>query len=95
MAPGSRLCLNYQGEVPLTQAQVEYLGTLRNITSAGGEPLKSRWKPEDFESMLAQRGLVTLDHSTEADLNERYFKGRSDGLYPAMPARLITAGPAV
>ena len=93
MAPKSRLVLNYQGEIPLTPAQIEYLGTLRNMTSAGGEPMKSRWKPEEFESMLAEKGLETLDHSTESDLNERYFKDRTDGLYPAMPARLITCGP--
>jgi methyltransferase (TIGR00027 family) len=93
MAPNSRIVLNYQGEIPLTQAQIEYLGTLRNMTSQGGEPMKSRWKPERFEAMLAERGLNTLDHSTEADLNERYYQGRTDGLYAAMPARLITAGP--
>jgi len=94
MAPGSRITLNYSGDVPLTQAQIEYLGTLGDIVREGGEPMKSRWKPEDFEARLRERGLRVLDHSTEADLHERYFKGRSDGLYPAMPARLITAGPA-
>jgi methyltransferase (TIGR00027 family) len=93
MAPGSRIVLNYQGEVPLTPAQVEYLGTLRNMTREWGEPMKSRWKPEAFEEMLASCGLQTLDHSTEDDLNERYFKDRTDGMYPAMPARLITAAP--
>ncbi len=94
MAPGSRITLNYSGDVPLTQAQIEYLGTLGDIVREGGEPMKSRWKPEEFEQRLRERGLRVLDHSTEADLDERYFKGRSDGLYPAMPARLITAGPA-
>lgn len=94
MAPGSRITLNYSGDVPLSQAQIEYLGTLGDIVREGGEPMKSRWKPEAFESRLRERGLRVLDHSTEADLDERYFKGRSDGLYPAMPARLITAGPA-
>ena len=94
MAPGSRIVLNYAGEVPLTQAQIDYLGTLGEMVSEGGEPMKSRWVPEDFEQMLLQRGLKIIDHSNEADLNERYFKGRSDGLYPAMPVRLVTAGPA-
>lgn len=94
MAPGSRITLNYSGDVPLSQAQIEYLGTLGDIVREGGEPMKSRWKPEEFEARLRERGLRVLDHSTEADLDERYFKGRSDGLYPAMPARLITAGPA-
>ncbi len=93
MAPDSRIVLNYPGEVPLSQAQIDYMGTLRSMTREGGEPMKSRWKPVDFEAMLSQCGLQTIDHSTEDDLNRRYFADRTDGMYPAMPARLITAGP--
>ncbi len=93
MAPGSRLVLNYSGEVPLSQHQIDYLATLGNMTREGGEPMKSRWKPEDFESMLRRCGFETLEHATERDLNERYFADRTDGMYPAMPARLITASP--
>lgn len=94
MAPGSRLVLNYQGEVPLTREQVDYLSTLGDVTRQGGEPMRSRWKPEDFERMLVGCGLRTLEHATEADLRRRYFEGRRDGLAPGMPARLITAEPA-
>jgi methyltransferase (TIGR00027 family) len=93
MAPGSRIVLNYQGEVSLTPAQIEYLGTLKNMTREGGEPMKSRWKPAAFEAMLADRGLRTIDHSTEDDLNRRYYENRTDGMHAGMPARLITAGP--
>lgn len=95
MAPGSRIALNYAAaDVPLTPAQVDYLSTLGELVREGGEPMKSRWKPEDFEARLRERGLRVLDHSTEADLYERYFRGRTDGLHPAMPARLVTAEPA-
>ncbi|MCP4906779.1 MAG: class I SAM-dependent methyltransferase [bacterium] len=93
MAPGSRIVLNYQGKVALSQAQIDYLQSLGELVREGGEPMKSLWTPEDFESMLTRCGLRTIDHSTESDLNERYFEGRKDGLYAAMPARLITAGP--
>ncbi len=94
MAPGSRIVLNYQGKVPLTQAQIDYLKTLGDLVREGGEPMKSLWEPDDFETMLTRCGLQTIDHSTEADLFERYFRDRTDGMYPGMPARLITARPA-
>lgn len=93
MAPDSRLVLNYHGRVPLTKAQADYLSTLGEVVREGGEPMKSSWVPEDFERILLERGLRTLEHATEADLEARYFSGRTDGLYPAMPARLITACP--
>jgi methyltransferase (TIGR00027 family) len=94
MAPGSRLTLNYQAIVPLSQAQIDYLKTISDVTQQGGEPWQSQWAPEDFEAMLGDCGLRTLEHATEADLNRRYFADRNDGMYAAVPSRLITAEPA-
>ena len=91
MAPTSRVVLNYSGDVPLTEAQAAYLGRLGEITGGGGEPFKSRWKPEEFESMLDRCGYRVIEHATEVDLNERYYAGRTDGLFAGMPSRLITA----
>lgn len=90
MAPGSRLCLNYQGDVPLTPAQAEYLGRIGMTTEQGGEPWVSKWKPERFEEVVRLCGFRLIDHATEDDLNARYFAGRDDGMYPAIPARLVT-----
>ena len=91
MAPGSRLLLNYSGEVPLTAEQAEYLARLGEITGGGGEPFKSKWKPEEFETLLDSCGYRVVEHATEVDLNERYYTGRTDGLFAGMPSRLITA----
>jgi methyltransferase (TIGR00027 family) len=90
MAPGSRIVLNYRGEVPLTPDQIDYLKTLAGVTSAGGEPFRSSWKPEDFERVARERGFRIVEHATEDDLNARYWSGRSDGMYAAMPTRLVT-----
>jgi len=90
MAPGSRLCLNYQGDVPLTEDQRAYLGRIGMTTEQGGEPWISKWRPERFEEVVTERGFRLLDHANEDELNERYFAGRTDGMYAAVPARLVT-----
>ena len=90
MAPGSRIVLNYRGEVALTPDQIDYLKTLAGVTSAGGEPFRSSWKPEDFERLAEESGFQIIEHITESDLNDRYWSGRSDGMYAGMPARLVT-----
>ena len=90
MAPGSRLCLNYQGDVPLTPDQRAYLGKIGLTAEQGGEPWISKWLPERFEEVVADRGFRLIDHATEDDLNARYFDERTDGMYAAVPARLVT-----
>ncbi|MGB0618977.1 MAG: class I SAM-dependent methyltransferase [Myxococcota bacterium] len=90
MAPGSRLCLNYQGKVPLTEAQAEYLGKIGLTTSEGGEPWVSSWLPERFEEVVAERGFRLIEHATEDDLNARYYAARSDGMHAGVPSRLVT-----
>ena len=90
MAAGSRLCLNYQGKVPLTEAQAEYLGKIGLTTSEGGEPWVSSWLPERFEEVVAERGFRLIEHATEGDLNARYYAGRSDGMHAGVPSRLVT-----
>lgn len=90
MTPGSRLCLNYQGKVRLTPAQADYLGRIGMTTREGGEPWVSSWLPERFEEVVAERGFNLVEHATEADLNERYYAGRADGLFAGVPSRLVT-----
>lgn len=90
-APGSRLVLNYQGEVVLSDEQLAFLKTLAQNVKQGGEPWVSRWKPEAFEALLRRVGLRLVEHATEDDLFRRYFEGRSDGFRPGVPGRLITA----
>jgi len=92
-APSSRIVLNYACDVPFTEEQIAYLQTLGGMVRESGEPMQSRWKPEGFEALLLDIGFSILEHVTEQDLTERYFEGRTDGLAPGVPARLITAAP--
>lgn len=91
MAPGSRLCLNYQGDVPMTPEQADLLGKVGLTTKQGGEPWISKWRPEAFEEVLAERRYGLVEHITEVELNTRYYTNRSDGMYAIGPSRLVTA----
>jgi methyltransferase (TIGR00027 family) len=90
-AGGSRVVLNYACDVPLDEKQIAYFQALQARVSESGEPMQSRWTPEAFEALLDEADFSILEHWTEADLHERYFKGRADGLTPSMPTRLIVA----
>jgi len=90
MAPGSRLCLNYQGDVPLAPDQRAYLGKIGMTTEQGGEPWVSKWLPERFEKVVAERDFQLVEHATEDDLNARYYADRTDGMFAGVPARLVT-----
>lgn len=91
MAPGSRLTLSYQGDVPRTEAQKAYLARIGMGTKQGGEPWLSQWEPRAFERVLEDRGFRILDHATESDLNTRYYANRPDAMHIGVPARIITA----
>ena len=91
LAPGSRLIVNYGAEVPLTEEQVAFLTRLQQVVSAAGEPTRSRWVPEVFAGMLRDLGFEIVEHATERDLTRRYFDGRTDGLRPGVPGRIVTA----
>jgi len=90
-APGSRLIVNYGADVPLSEEQTAFMAKLRDVVVTTGEPFRSRWQPEEFASALEGAGFRIVEHATEADLTERYFAGRSDGLKPGVPLRVVTA----
>jgi methyltransferase (TIGR00027 family) len=91
LAPGSRLVLNYAPDVDLTPEQVEFVTQLLTLTDAAGEPMASRWRPPDFEELLASLGFRVREHADEKILIERYFAGRDDGLSPGLPLRVLLA----
>ncbi len=91
LQPGSRLILNYAADVAFTEAQIALATRLMEVTGATAEPFRSRWAPADFEALLESQGFRMIEHATEVDLTERYFKGREDGMAPGIPLRVLTA----
>jgi len=95
MAPGSRLVLSYNCDVPLSEEQHAILQVLEGLVSQYGEPVKTNWRPEAFEKLLQAVGFAIVEHATEQDLHARYFSGRADGLKIGIPVRLIVAEPSL
>ncbi len=91
VAPGSRLALDYTSAVPLREEQIGYIQSLVRLTQASGEPLRSRFAPEDFATLLAGAGWRVVEEIDELELARRYFRQRADGLRPLLPARLVLA----
>ena len=91
LAPGSRLVVNYGADVSLTPEQAAFLATLQQVVSSAGEPTRSRWEPDAFADLLLELDFRIIDHATEEDLTTRYFAGRTDGLKPGVPGRIVTA----
>ncbi len=88
---GSHLVLNYSADVEFTEAQLALATRLMEITGDLAEPFRSRWSPPDFEALLESTGFRMIEHATEVDLTERYFKDREDGMAPGIPLRVLTA----
>ncbi len=91
MAPGSRLVLNYACIVPFSAEQIAYMQTLHGRVTRSGEPMRSRWEPPAFVALLEGLGFALLEHASEQDLCDRYFRRRTDGLAPGLPARFVVA----
>ena len=91
-APGSILVCNYPcKDVPITDEQRAVLRNNSANVAARGEPFQSRFTPDEFVAMLASHGFEVTNHSTDHDLNERYYANRSDGFCAGVPARIVTA----
>jgi len=90
-AEGSRLVLNYACDVPLSDVQAAYQRSLRERLGRSDEPLHPPWHPAEFEALLTRVGFSVREHGSERDLEDRYFAGRSDGLAPTTPVRVVTA----
>jgi hypothetical protein len=45
----------------------------------------------EIERLISRCGLEVVDHPTRADLQQRYFAGRTDGLRPYAFETLVAA----
>lgn len=90
-APGSEVALSYKAEdAALDDAGREFIRIYAPIAASLGEPVQPGPVIE-IERLIGQCGLTVVDHPARADLEQRYFAGRTDGLRPWTVETLITA----
>jgi methyltransferase (TIGR00027 family) len=92
MAPGSVLAMTFLLPLDLVdeserQMQTDVEAAARN----SGTPFVSHYSPDEMVDMCRGVGFASVRHVSPADLTERYFSGRTDGLRPPTAEQLVVA----
>ena len=91
-APGSEVVFSYLAEDGvLDDAGTEYARIYTPIAASAGEPRQPGWPVSEIERLISRCGLTVVDHPARADLQQRYFAGRTDGLRPYTFETLVAA----
>ncbi|GGK74243.1 class I SAM-dependent methyltransferase [Mangrovihabitans endophyticus] len=64
---------------------------LERAARADGTPFRSFFGPHDILALAKEAGFRHVEHVSAADLAERYFAGRADGLRPSTIEELLLA----
>ena len=83
LAPGSMFAMTFI--FPLELADPEVLPGLEMAEKgarASGTPFRSFFTPPEIMALARQCGFRQARHVSAADLTQRYFAGRTDGLHP-------------
>lgn len=91
-APGSEVVFSYRAEESvLDGVGREFIRIYAPLAASVGEPLQPGWPVIEIERLISRCGLKVVDHPARADLEQRYFAGRTDGLRPYTVETLVTA----
>jgi methyltransferase (TIGR00027 family) len=91
-AAGSEVVLSYRAEDRvLDDAGQDFIRIYAPLAASLGEPVQPGWPASEIEQLIGRCGLQVADHPARADLEQRYFAGRADGLRPCTVETLVTA----
>ena len=91
-APGSEVVFSYRAEESvLDGVGREFIRIYAPLVASVGEPLQPGWPVIEIERLISRCGLKVVDHPARADLEQRYFADRTDGLRPYNVETLVTA----
>lgn len=91
-APGSEVVFSYRAEESVLDAVGrEFIRIYAPLAASVGEPLQPGWPVIEIERLISRCGLKVVDHPARADLEQRYFADRTDGLRPYNVETLVTA----
>ncbi|RST77313.1 SAM-dependent methyltransferase [Siminovitchia acidinfaciens] len=81
LAPGSTLAMTFILPPELVQSELRPgMEASRKGAKEGGTPFVSFFTPQEMLDMAREAGFKEARHVSAADLNKRYFTGRTDGL---------------
>jgi methyltransferase (TIGR00027 family) len=91
-AVGSEVVFSYLAEESvLDDVGKQFLRSYAPLAASVGEPLQPGWPVIEIDRLISRCGLKAVDHPARADLEHRYFAGRTDGLRPYIVETLVTA----
>jgi methyltransferase (TIGR00027 family) len=92
LAPGSTFVMSFIRPLELVDAEERpgYEAAIRGARAAG-TPFVSFFAPPDIVALTKAAGFKDVKHVSAADLTQRYFAGRADGLRPSTGEELIVA----
>jgi len=81
LAPGSTLAMTFLLPFELTEPENQSeIDTAEKGAKASGTPFISFFTPPEMLEMAREAGFREVQHISSAELNKRYFTGRTDGL---------------
>jgi O-methyltransferase involved in polyketide biosynthesis len=92
LAAGSTVVMTFQPPRELLAA-AERTGRsfAENGTRASGTPFLSFFSPAEILELAREAGFAEVRHVSAAELNTRYFSGRTDGLHTTSGEELLVA----
>jgi methyltransferase (TIGR00027 family) len=91
-AADSEVVFSYRAEESvLDDVGREFIQIYAPLAASLGEPLQPGWPVTEIERLISRSGLKVVDHPARADLQQRYFADRTDGLRPYNVETLVTA----
>lgn len=83
LAPGSVLAMTFMLPIEMTDPELRPgIQRAAEGAKASGTPFISFFAPEEMLALAREAGFRDVRHVSAANLAERYFAGRSDGLRP-------------
>ena len=93
LAPGSTLAMTFLFPLELADPEVRPgLEMAEKGARASGTPFLSFFTPTEIIALAREAGFADARHVSAADLTQRYFAGRTDGLRPPNNAEELLIG---
>jgi methyltransferase (TIGR00027 family) len=92
LAPGSTVAMTFM--LPLDLVDAEERPSRRStekFARAAGTPFLSLFSPSEIVTLAHEAGFKQAQHVSAAELTQRYFAGRADGLRPSSSEELLLA----
>jgi methyltransferase (TIGR00027 family) len=92
LAQGSTVAMTFQLPLELVEPEERPNRELtEKFARAAGTPFLSLFTPREMLELAREAGFAEVEHVSSANLTERYFAGRADGLRPSSAEDLLVA----